>query len=715
MSRISLRWKLLVLLLLIAVLPLAVTSIIDFRVLKRLGSELADQSGAALTEQARRSLERFADDYVRLMVSDKKTVELLLDQLVREAERALQQPPPADEQPFFAADFAAALPELELSLLPDKYVRINADGEAEPLPVSLIEPLIVTSPGVDATANLDAARQLASLRNLLIKLQRQRADLVFWEHITLESGIHLSYPGHGATPAGFEPRERVWYQWQQQTDRGGWSRPYTDANSRQTNLTLSAPLYDENGSFAGVAGIDVLITNVLSDVAFPEHLADDSEMVMVSLYANGSQGDLTPWVIARQGDQRAGSDWQEMYELEALMADNEVDQARLVSALQNAEGTLLRMPRAGQDAFWAVRPFGEGNSLLFIVPVATVLQPARNAAEYARSTTVRHMLGLAPVLVTVILFVILISFIASREVTVPIRNLSAAAGRIASGDFGAKVRVTTRDELQSLATAFNAMLPRLEEHTRMSETMAVAREVQKNLLPSHSPDLAGVDIAGFSAYCDQTGGDYYDYIDLNNVSPGLIGVTVGDVSGHGIPSALLMTTVRALLRSYTSNAASARDMLTHANRHLAADTQGGRFMTLFYLLINTGARTIEWASAGHDPAICYDPEHDRFEELAGDDIPLGVDGTWEFNPTRRADWNASHIIAIGTDGIWETRSVSGEMFGKDRFRDLLREHAADDSETMCRRVLDALCDFRGAAPQRDDITLVIVKSKPPAY
>ncbi len=128
MSKISLRWKLLVLLLLIAVLPLAVTSVIDFRVLKRLGSELADQSGAALTEQARRSLDRFADDYVRLVVNDKKTVELLLDQLVREAQRALQQPAPPDERPYFASDFAAGLPELELSLLPDKYVRINREN-----------------------------------------------------------------------------------------------------------------------------------------------------------------------------------------------------------------------------------------------------------------------------------------------------------------------------------------------------------------------------------------------------------------------------------------------------------------------------------------------------------------------------------------------------------------------------------------------------------
>ncbi len=564
---------------------------------------------------------------------------------------------------------------------------------------------------MEPVASLPTAQRLASLRNLLIELQRQRADLVFWEHITLETGIHLSYPGHGMTPEGFEPRERIWYRWQKETDRGGWSRPYTDANSRQTNLTLSAPLYDEGGRFIGVAGIDVLVANVLSDVAFPEHLADGSEMLVVTLNAPVEPGTPLPRVIARQGDQHAGSDWQEMYELEVLEADNAVDQQRLQAALENTGDTLLRMPRGGQDAFWAIRPFGEGNSLLFIVPVSTVVQPARNAAEYARSTTVRHMLGLAPVVVTVILLVILISFIAAREVTIPIRNLSAAARRIASGDFGAKVRVSTRDELQSLATAFNTMLPRLEEHTRMSETMAVAQEVQKNLLPSQSPEVAGVDIAGFSAYCDQTGGDYYDYIDLDSVSPGLVGVTVGDVSGHGIPSALLMTTVRALLRSYTSNAASARDMLTHANRHLAADTQGGRFMTLYYLLINTVERTIEWASAGHDPALCYDPQHDRFEELAGDDIPLGIDGNWEFNPTRRANWNADHVIAIGTDGIWETRNEGGDMFGKERFRALIRTHNAECAETICRLVLDALCEFRGAAPQRDDITLVVVKSK----
>jgi sigma-B regulation protein RsbU (phosphoserine phosphatase) len=138
-------------------------------------------------------------------------------------------------------------------------------------------------------------------------------------------------------------------------------------------------------------------------------------------------------------------------------------------------------------------------------------------------------------------------------------------------------------------------------------------------------------------------------------------------------------------------------------------SETGNFMTLFYMLIDSGNLEVWWVRAGHEPAIVYDPPTDSFDELYGDGIALGVDDTWLFQEHRREIWADSKIVLIGTDGIWETENPQGEMFGKQRLREILRQRKHQSSQEIVGAITDALASHRQSAPQQDDITMVVVK------
>ena len=207
-------------------------------------------------------------------------------------------------------------------------------------------------------------------------------------------------------------------------------------------------------------------------------------------------------------------------------------------------------------------------------------------------------------------------------------------------------------------------------------------EVQQNLLPGVPPRVKGFQVAGRSIYSDQTGGDYYDFLVLNGDRPHCLGVAIGDVTGHGIAAALLMTTARAMVRSLACGPGRMAEMISVVNQRLTDDTYAGRFMTLFYLVIDVDRRSLHWVASGHDPAVVYDPDQDLFEEMSGSDIPLGINPDWKFKEFSRSDWSPGQFIVLGTDGIWESRNPQGEMFGKEALNRIIRDSAQGSAEDL---------------------------------
>ncbi len=265
---------------------------------------------------------------------------------------------------------------------------------------------------------------------------------------------------------------------------------------------------------------------------------------------------------------------------------------------------------------------------------------------------------------------------------------------------------TLRDD-NGLVIGNMAFVTDMTEHKK---ALALAAEVQKSLLPQEKPRIKGLDIAGKNVSCDEIGGDYYDFLWEGSHGTGQLSVVVGDITGHGVDAALLMTTARAFLRMRISQPGTLSEIITAMNRHLTRDIlESGRFMTLFYMTIDPDKNCIEWVRAGHDPALVYDPHHNRFEELKGEGVALGLDDTITYPSNRKAGIVDGQVIVIGTDGISEARNRSGEMFGKERFKEIIRRHAQSGASDILDRVFSELDSFTLGQKAEDDRTLVIIK------
>jgi sigma-B regulation protein RsbU (phosphoserine phosphatase) len=297
----------------------------------------------------------------------------------------------------------------------------------------------------------------------------------------------------------------------------------------------------------------------------------------------------------------------------------------------------------------------------------------------------------------------------SKNLTMPLREIIETLQDVRNGRFDKKVRVTSNDEIGYTGDVINEMTEGLKERDRIRRSLGIAKEVQQHLLPAAAPKIQGLDVAGKSIYCEETGGDYFDYMPVGKNEPGKLKIVVGDVSDHGIASALLMTTARAFLRQRASKTGTLNQIIADVNRQLSRDVEdSGRFMTLFFCEIDSLNRTIRWVNAGHDAAFVFNPDAGNFEELARHSLPLGV-----FEKTAYQEFQRKilpgQILLIGTDGIWESRNARGEMFGKERFCQVISAHAREAASEILQAVTNELNRFSHPLGKEDDVTLVIIR------
>jgi sigma-B regulation protein RsbU (phosphoserine phosphatase) len=335
-----------------------------------------------------------------------------------------------------------------------------------------------------------------------------------------------------------------------------------------------------------------------------------------------------------------------------------------------------------------------------------------------RITTTQQDLGIAikqlrsAIYTNAVIFLgvgVFLTILLARNLSIPFKEIVQTLRWVRNGRFDKKVQVTTNDEIGYTGDVINEMTEGLRERERLQQSLHIAKEVQQNLLPGQDPKIEGLDIAGTSIYCEETGGDYYDYLLTGETGQKKICVVVGDVSDHGIPSALLMTTARAFLRQRTSRSGELDQVVADVNLQLTRDVEeSGRFMTLFICEVDRDNQIIQWVNAGHDPAIIFDREGGKFDELTGKALPLGVS---EMTTYQKFDKKIipGHIIMMGTDGIWETQNPQGELFGKERFKDIIRDNAGRPAKEIVQAVIKQVDSFRHPLEKEDDVTLVVTK------
>ena len=342
-------------------------------------------------------------------------------------------------------------------------------------------------------------------------------------------------------------------------------------------------------------------------------------------------------------------------------------------------------------------------TIMLLLQRITSTQPDfRTAVEQLRSAIFTNA-------VIFLIIGIFLTMLLARNLSIPFKEIVQTLRGVRNGRFDKKVRVTTNDEIGYTGDVINEMTEGLKERERLQQSLDIAMEVQQNLLPGQDPEIEGLDIAGTSIYCEETGGDYYDYLMTAENGQKKICVVVGDVADHGIPSALLMTTARAFLRQRTSRSGELDQVVSDVNQQLCRDVEdSGRFMTLFICEIDRSNQIIHWVNAGHDPAMIYDRESGRFEELTGNALPLGVSETAAYQKSDKA-LIPGQIIMIGTDGIWEAQNQQGDMFGKERFKNIIRENAGQPAKDIIQTVIKTVDRFCHPLGKTDDVTLVVAK------
>jgi sigma-B regulation protein RsbU (phosphoserine phosphatase) len=244
---------------------------------------------------------------------------------------------------------------------------------------------------------------------------------------------------------------------------------------------------------------------------------------------------------------------------------------------------------------------------------------------------------------------------------------------------------------------------------RLRQSLALAQEVQQNLLPSDTPEIEGLDIAGHATYCDETGGDYYDFLEINGLPPTTAAIAVGDVAGHGVSAAMLMATARGILRSRCREPGTLADLLDHLNNLLEEDTGSDEFMTMLLMTVDATRKEMRWATAGHDVPVVFDPGEDRFIELKSNGIVLGLEKGVTYNEHIFADVKSGQVYLAATDGLWETFNKDGEMFGMDHIRNLIRRYAHLSAQEISDKITAEVSRYRGKEKPEDDLTFVVVK------
>ena len=244
---------------------------------------------------------------------------------------------------------------------------------------------------------------------------------------------------------------------------------------------------------------------------------------------------------------------------------------------------------------------------------------------------------------------------------------------------------------------------------RIQRDLNIAREIQQGLLPKHAPDLPGFDIAGWNQSADETGGDCFDWLLLPD---GLLGISIGDATGHGIGPALVAAEARALLRGTLMQSRDLARVVPQINDLLGEDLREGTFVTAFIGLLDPATHSVDYLSAGHGPLLVYGAADDSVTEIPTHGLPLGLMPEVEFDPPTRVPLGPGDMLLLFTDGFFEWARPDGEQFGTDRLVEIVRRHRDRPVAEIIRLVYAAVVEFSEGTKQGDDCTAVIVKRLP---
>jgi serine phosphatase RsbU (regulator of sigma subunit) len=334
-----------------------------------------------------------------------------------------------------------------------------------------------------------------------------------------------------------------------------------------------------------------------------------------------------------------------------------------------------------------------------------IARPVGDSLQALRRTSARNAaLGLGFIGLALIGMVPL-----SSHLTRNLSKLSDGVRRIALGDYSARVKLASHDEIGRLASAFNQMAEDVELHQRsaveqerIKRELELGRQIQHDMLPQGPLRSGLTEIKGVSVPAKEVGGDFFNYFSL---SDGRIALLVGDVSGKGVGAALLMANIQASLRTRLALGQDLDAIAREIDVDIEGNTPGPIYATLFVGIFNPSTRELRYVNAGHNPQYILRTTR-TLERMSSSGLPVGLLAGRGYAEAR-VELSAGDLLFFYTDGCVEAENEAGEMFGSDRLESLLV--TAADADDLLVRVETVIAEFRGKREPFDDATMMVVK------
>jgi len=313
---------------------------------------------------------------------------------------------------------------------------------------------------------------------------------------------------------------------------------------------------------------------------------------------------------------------------------------------------------------------------------------------------------------------LLVCMFLARSFSRPLSELAEGVRAFGRGHLDQRVHLRSHDEIQDLAQTFNAMAGSIQDYMqeleietqrreRLESELRIAAEMQASLLPETPPDLHGVTIVGWSQPAREVGGDFYDFIEYDD---GRLGVVIADATGKGLSAAMLTTECWSVLKALAGDITSPADLLTRTNNALCRRlNHSGKFITLFFMILDPRTSRITYALAGHNPPVLTNGEGTKIVALRSDQgFPLGLFPDAKF-ADHTLELDRSDTVLLYSDGLTEAHDPEDRMYGEERLRKVLKEHSSSDLDTIVSALRDDVTRHMRGREIFDDMTMVAVR------
>ncbi|MGM0507822.1 MAG: GAF domain-containing SpoIIE family protein phosphatase [Fusobacteriota bacterium] len=258
----------------------------------------------------------------------------------------------------------------------------------------------------------------------------------------------------------------------------------------------------------------------------------------------------------------------------------------------------------------------------------------------------------------------------------------------------------------AIAIYNSKMYKMVAQKEKMEKELSLAADIQKNLLPNKIKEMYGLKISHYFKPAKIIGGDYYDYYNITDKKS--LGIIVGDVSGKGMPAALLMALMRSIIKTLISYEIKPDKILSKLNRLIYNDINNEMFITVFLSIYDDKDKTLYYSNAGHNPLLYYNKEDNLILEKNVKGTAIGFVKNYN-NKFDKQKLKSGDILVYYTDGITEARNNNGDLFGQKRLEKIIYENKDKSSSEIKDEVIKEVYDYVNGGPQSDDMTLIIIK------